>query len=294
MLTSFMDVLLVEVFQHPLPWHIRCRRGRPPHRLLAKALRKRSEALIVTKIGIGIEEVSKQLNFDNPTPKSIMPAIDACLSRLERDHIDLLLIHPNELPIALAAPIFDQMERARQAGKVSAFGWSTDISESVKAMTDREGFVAVEHAMNIFFDAPRMQEVVHQNALTALIRSPLAMGLLSGKYDAGRAVPANDIRASNEPWMEYFKDGQANPAFLQTLNAVRDLLMTDGRSLVQGALCWLWSQNTSNIPIPGARTVEQIEGVAAALTFGPMPDEVMHQIESLIDRTKDNAPDRAR
>ena len=263
-------------------------------RLLARALSNRPDALIVTKIGIGIDENTKQLTFDPPDPRGVQAAIDACLSRLGRDRIDLLLLHQNELPVADADPIFDEMERARQAGKIRAYGWSTDFSDSAAATAGREGFVAVEHAMNVFFDAPRIQRVAKQQGLTALIRSPLAMGVLTGKYGPDAVMPAADIRAANQPWMEYFKGARANPDYLRTLDAVRDLLTAGGRSLVQGAIGWLWAKGAANIPIPGARTVEQIEGIAEALSFGPLPADAMAQIEAQIDREPDDTPDRAR
>ena len=231
-------------------------------RLLASALKDRPDALIVTKIGIGIDEASKQLTFDHPDPKSVFPAIDGCLARLNRDRIDLLLLHQNEMPVQEAEPIFDEMEKARKAGKIRAFGWSTDFSERAASMAKREAFLAVEHAMNVFFDAPRMQNVVRQQALTALIRSPLAMGLLTGKYGAGTTMPADDIRAANEPWMEYFKGGRANPDYLAKLNAVRDLLSTGGRSLTQGAIWLALGQGRQRIsrspaPEPSNKSKEQ-------------------------------------
>ena len=119
------------------------------------------------------------------------------------------------------------------------------------------------------------------------------MGLLGGRYDASTQMPADDIRASGEDWMEYFKGGRANPDFMKTLDAVRDLLMTDGRTLVQGALGWIWAQSDANIPIPGARTPDQIEGLAGALAKGPLPADVMTQLEALIARDPDQ-PDRPR
>jgi len=262
-------------------------------RLLARALKGRPDALIVTKIGIAIDEDSKQLTFDLPKPGDVGPAIDACLRRLERDRIDLMLLHQNDMPIDAAQAIFDAMETAREAGKVRAFGWSTDYADRTDAMAARAGFVAVEHAMNVFFDAPRVQSKVVEHGLVALNRSPLAMGVLSGKYSDGQHVPQTDIRASSASWMEYFKDGTANPEFVASLEAVRALLQTGGRSLVQGALGWLWAKGEHNIPIPGARTEEQITGLASALEYGPLPPNVMVEIETLMPRTL-SEPDRPR
>jgi aryl-alcohol dehydrogenase-like predicted oxidoreductase len=264
-------------------------------RLLGRALADRPDALIITKIGIGIDETTRQLTGAEIEPSSVLPAIERCLGRLNRDRIDLLLLHQNSLPVTQAAPLFEEMEKARKAGKIRAYGWSSDFSQSVSDVADREGFVAVEHAMNVFFDAPRIQEVVANKGLIALLRSPLAMGLLSGKYDALSVMPVDDIRANALlPWADYYIDGRVNPVYLSKLEAVRALLTVGGRSLVQGALCWLWAKRAENIPIPGARTVAQIEGLAAALKFGPLPDDVTAEIETHIAREPVDAPDRER
>ena len=262
-------------------------------RLLGKALKDRPEALIVTKIGIGIDEASKQLTFDTYTPDMVSPAVEGCLTRLDRDRIDLVLLHLNEMPVPEAEAIFDELDRLKDAGKLRAYGWSTDYSDSASAVASRANLKAVEFAMNVFFDAPRMQKVVRDEGLLSLIRSPLAMGLLSGKYDAKTPMPADDIRASQASWMEYYQDGIANPDYMRTLDSVRELLTSDGRTLVQGALGWIWGQSEAHIPIPGARTEEQIKGIANALSFGALPTPVMNEIETLIKRNTAE-PDRPR
>lgn len=264
-------------------------------RLLGQALHSRTEAMIITKIGIGIDEETKQLTGDETTPDTVGPAIDRCLNRLNRDCIDLILLHQNELPVETAGPLFAEMEKAVAAGKIRAYGWSTDFADSAAAMADAPHFVAVEHAMNLFFDAPRMQTVIYDRGLTALLRSPLAMGLLSGKYDAGSVMPSDDIRANALlPWADYYVDGRVNPAYLDKLDAVRALLTVGGRSLVQGAVCWLWAKNRGNIPIPGARTPDQITELAGAYACGPLPDDVMADIARLIPPAAADAPDRPR
>lgn len=263
-------------------------------RLLATALKDRPDVLVATKIGVAIDETSKQLTGDEADPKSVLPAIDKSLSRLGRDRIDLLLLHLNSFGVDDAELLFDEMEKSRQAGKIRSYGWSTDFSRSAAAVADRPGFTTVEHAMNVLLDAPRMSDVAQQCGLTALIRSPLAMGMLTGKYGAEDAIGPNDIRATSNPRTDYFTDARANPAFLTKFEAVRDLLETDGRTPVQGAIGWLWAKGGMNIPIPGARTVGQIEGIAEALNFGALPGDVMTQIEKLIERVPDEMFDKAR
>jgi aryl-alcohol dehydrogenase-like predicted oxidoreductase len=263
-------------------------------RLLAHALKDRPDALIATKIGVAIDEESKQLLRNEEDPGTVGTAIEASLKRLGRDRIDLLLLHLNSLSVAKAKAIFDEVERARIAGKVRAYGWSTDFSVNLSCVAERPGFAAVEHAMNVLLDAPKMQGIVDEHNLSALIRSPLAMGLLSGKYNAKSTMPDTDIRSTSNPRTDYFKDATGNPKYLQKLDAVRDLLTTGGRSLVQGAIGWLWARGQTNIPIPGVRTVEQLEGIAGALPFGPLPEPVMNEIETVIERSPADAIDRAR
>jgi len=256
-------------------------------RLLASALKHNSQTQIVTKIGIGIDEETKRLSFDGFTAAAVLPAIDDCLSRLQRDTVDLVLLHQNEMPVEQAEPVFDQLEVALQQGKIKAFGWSTDFTDRASAMAARPGFTAIEHAMNVLVDAPAMQLETQRLGLHALIRSPLAMGLLSGKYTAATRLKSDDIRSTDQSWLKYYLGGQPNPLFLERLNAVTELLQSDGRTLVQGALGWLWAKGSHNIPIPGARTVEQVEGLVAALDHGALADDVMSEIDSLIVRNQE-------
>lgn len=253
-------------------------------RLLAQALKHRPDAQVVTKIGITIDEESKQLTFEEVQPDTVAPAIDACLRRLDRDCIDLLLFHQNQYPIEQAAVVFDAMEHARQSGKIRAFGWSSDITANARAMADRDGSVAVEFTMNVLLDAPKMQNTIRQCGLTGLIRSPLAMGLLTGKYDHNSKLPAGDIRATDNLTVRYFEDARVNAEFMHSVESVQDLLRSGGRTLAQGALGWLWAKSGEAIPVPGARTVAQIEELARSVDFGPLPHDVMTEIEGLIDR----------
>jgi aryl-alcohol dehydrogenase-like predicted oxidoreductase len=157
-------------------------------------------------------------------------------------------------------------------------------------MAARDGFVAIEHAMNVLIDTPRIQETARNKNLLTLIRSPLAMGLLTGKYDAKTTMPATDVRATENTI--YYKDAHVNPQLLAQFEAIRELLRSGGRTQTQGALCWLWAKCETNIPIPGARTVAQIKDISQAIDFGPLPDDVMSQIEALIDRAPADAEEK--
>ncbi len=124
--------------------------------------------------------------------------------------------------------------------------------------------------------------------VAGVIRSPLAMGLLSGKYEANTKLPENDIRGNAPEWMKYFKDGKPNPEWYRKLEAVREILMGDGRTLVQGALAWVWARSEQTVPIPGFKTVQQVEENAGAMRFGPLKTEQVREIDVLLNHFDGN------
>ncbi len=262
-------------------------------RLIGQALSQRSDLVLISKIGLEFDETSEQLIGEDLNPRNVNPSIDACLKRLKRDHIDLMLLHPNTVPLDAAYEIFDAMELAVQAGKIGGFGWSTDFPHNINAMAQRDRFLAVEHAMNVFVPAKTVRETVSAHGLWSLVRSPLAMGLLSGKYTADVRLTADDIRFVDEDYNDYYVDGRANPNYLQQIAAVRELLQSGGRSLVQGALCWIMAAGDNVVPLPGARTVKQVEHNAKALEFGPLNASIMADIETVLTRPPEGPP-RAR
>jgi aryl-alcohol dehydrogenase-like predicted oxidoreductase len=259
-------------------------------RLLGDALKGRDDVVIVSKLGTRIDERTKTLMENQTDPADVMPAIEACLRRLGRDHLDVMLLHLNDLSVDLARPIFEAMEEARLAGKIGGYGWSTDFGARAREMRDLPGFVAVEHAMNVMNDVPSVRDVVVDMGAVGLIRSPLGMGVFTGKYSNGDAVAVDDVRAVDNPCRDYFQGGIAAPEYVARLDAVRELLQSGGRTLAQGALCWLLAISDRCLPVPGARTPEQMEENAGALEFGPLSVEVMDEIETILKRAPEGPP----
>ncbi|MBX2836077.1 MAG: aldo/keto reductase [Gammaproteobacteria bacterium] len=259
-------------------------------RIVGEALKGRNDCLVVTKFGLRFDEVSKQVLGTNTDPAHVALAIDESLIRLQRESIDLLLLHLNDLSTGIADPLFHEMTKACENGKIKSFGWSTDYPDSVKVAARYDNFVAVEHCMNVFVDTPTIQKEITNNNLIPLIRSPLAMGVLTGKYTAETRFPKNDNRSREEAWRDYFVDSSVAPIHLRNLEAVRECLMNGGRTLTQGALNWIMAKSPVNIPIPGARTADQIIESARSVEFGPLPENIMDEIEALIERSPEGEP----
>jgi aryl-alcohol dehydrogenase-like predicted oxidoreductase len=78
-----------------------------------------------------------------------------------------------------------------------------------------------------------------------------------------------------------FREGEQAKR-LQALNAIREVLTAQKRTLAQGALGWLWARSKALIPIPGFRNVTQVEENAAAMKFGPLSPEQMSEVNELM------------
>jgi aryl-alcohol dehydrogenase-like predicted oxidoreductase len=120
-------------------------------------------------------------------------------------------------------------------------------------------------------DAPNMLALCDEYDLASINRIPLAMGLLSGRWTASTQLPEDDFRSEFFDVPEFLQD-------LETVQALGLVLTRDGRSYVQAALGWIWARSPRTVPVPGFRTVEQVEEDAAAMRLGPISEEQMQEI----------------
>jgi len=255
-------------------------------RVLARALAGlRDQVVIATKFGNGYDEERRQIVGVFASPEYIRQACERSLKRLNTDRIDLYQFHVGNYSLEAVPEILETLEGLVQAGKIRAYGWSTDDTARVRAFAEGPHCAAVQMQLNVLDDNPAMVAVVDELELAGINRGPLAMGLLTGKFTGGAALGADDVRGVKSPdWMKYFKNGQPNPEWNAKVEAIRTVLSAGGRSLAQGALGWLWARSPHMIPIPGFRTVKQVEENAGALRFGPLSVEQMQEIEKIIER----------
>lgn len=258
--------------------------------LLGEFLKGRTGAVVVSKFGNAFDADAKQMTGQRHDPDYVRSAIDASRKRLARDCIDVVLLHLNELPQDQATPVFETLKDLRELRWIGAFGWSTDFPDSVDVEGQRDGFVAVEHADNVLIGTCAMNQVADRHGLAQLVRSPLAMGLLTGKYDRGERIRPDDVRNFSAGWNDWFTEQAGSPHHMQKIAAVRELLTSDGRTLAQGSLCWLLARSERMFPIPGAKDAAQAKENAAAMAHGPLSDDIMDEIETLLDRPPEGPP----
>lgn len=255
-------------------------------RVLARAFAaRRAQVVIATKFNAVFDETTRQMTGRDTTTEGIRKACEDSLRRLNTDYIDLYQFHDNAFPALQAAPIRDTLEGLVRAGKIRAYGWSTDFPERAEIFAQGPSCSAMQFQLNAMDDNPAMLELCEKHNLAALNRGPLAMGLLTDKYIGGIKVASDDVRGEKSPdWMKYFKNGLPNPEWSARRDAIREILTSHGRTLAQGALAWIWARSENTLPIPGFRTVMQVQENAGAMLFGPLTQEQMDEIDRLLER----------
>lgn len=254
--------------------------------VLGKALAgRRDQVVIATKFNAVFDETTRQVTGSDSTPAGIRNACEDSLRRLQTDYIDLYQFHDNGFPPEKAGPIRNTLEQLLADGKIRAYGWSTDFPASAEFFARGEHCATIQAELNVLDDNPAIVALCEKHNLGLINRGPLAMGLLTGKYVGGIKPSSDDVRGEKSPeWMKYFINGQPSPEYSQKVGAVREILSSGGRTLAQGALAWLWARSPRTIPIPGFRTVKQVEENARAIVFGPLTKEQFLEIEKLLGR----------
>jgi aryl-alcohol dehydrogenase-like predicted oxidoreductase len=259
--------------------------GGRSERLIGQALAgRRDRVVIATKFGYIVNERTGRINRNDASPEAIRQSCEASLRRLNTDYIDLFQFHLGGYPIDQAGAVRDTLEQLVGEGKIRWFGWSTDDPARARFFAESPYCTAVQHQLNLLDDHPAMLAVCEEYNLASINRSPLAMGLLTGKYTAESQFPAGDVRRASR-WWDYFKPDKL-PRLLQRLEAARDILTSDRRTLAQGALGWILARSERTIPIPGFKFAAQVEENVGALRFGPLTTAQMQQIERLLNRSE--------
>ncbi|MFF8177161.1 aldo/keto reductase [Streptomyces chartreusis] len=254
-------------------------------RVLGRALgKRRADVVVATKWGNVFDEDTRTLTGADDTPEYARRALTASLRRLDTDHIDLYQLHLSDADPARAAELRDLCEEFVREGLIRAYAWSTDDPARAAVFARGKHCAAVQHMANVLQDAPEMFALCEELGLASINRSPLAMGLLTGRRRSGQALEAGDIRSRPPEWLQGFEAGSADPRWLARVDALKDVLTSGGRTLGQGALAWLWARSPHAVPIPGFRSVAQAEQNAGALEKGPLTSEQLTEVDRILER----------
>ncbi len=253
-------------------------------RVLGRAVAgRRDQVVLSTKFGLVFDEEKRTGAGTDVRPAYVRRACEASLRRLGTDRIDLYQLHGGADGPAEAAEVVGVLEELVAEGKIRHYGTADESPVITAVFAKGPHCVSVQQQLNVFGGNDNALALCEEHGLAALARSPLAMGLLTGKYRPGGAMPADDDVRRDTPHWDYFDD-DAFPTWSARVDAIRAALTADGRTLAQGALAWIWARSPAAIPIPGFRTAAQIEQNADAMAAGPLSPAAMTAVDTALGR----------
>jgi aryl-alcohol dehydrogenase-like predicted oxidoreductase len=239
---------------------------------LASLKRPREQVIVATKVrgrsGPGPNQVGLSRSH-------ILASIDASLRRLRLDFVDLYQIHgvDRDTPIEETVRALDQVVRSGKARYVGFSNLPAWLAMKAIRYADANGLARFQSGQVYYSIAGRdiEREIVplaSDQGLGILPWSPLAGGLLSGKFDPGKPAPAGARRASFD-----FPPVDRN-RLPGVLAALRTVSRETDASVARVALAWLLTRPFITSVILGAKTREQLVDNLAATDVKLLPDQV--------------------
>ncbi len=247
--------------------------GADNERYLGKAIAPiRNKIVLATKFGIIDENFTLDSSHD-----SILREIDASLSRLGTDHIDLYYQHridPNTEPEEVA----ETMAELIKAGKIRAWGVSFAPIDYIRRAHKVCKLSAVQNVYSLLNTADEATyfPLCEELGLTYVSACPLAKGFLSGRYNAETKYRDGDWRGD----MKLFKEeGMTQNRSL--LELIRDFAERKNATPAQITLAWEITKKPYLVPIPGTTKKERVKENFGAVDIELSPDEMREIDEAL-------------
>jgi aryl-alcohol dehydrogenase-like predicted oxidoreductase len=223
-----------------------------------------------TDRGLSREQVHKQL--------------DASLDRLQTDYIDLYQCHRPD-PETPIEETMEALSEVAEAGKVREIGFSEWTVEQIRASLEVPGtkdFVSSQPQYNMIWRAPEAELIPFcaEHGISQIVWSPLAQGVLTGKYPPGRPPPEGS-RAAHDEMSVSISRYMVDPV-LEAVQRVERVAEENGLGMVELALAWVLRQGNLASAIIGASRPEQVHANAQASGV-ELSQEVLDAVDQALE-----------
>jgi aryl-alcohol dehydrogenase-like predicted oxidoreductase len=244
--------------------------------LIGRVLRDRSDVAIGTKIGF-VGRPGDEAPVDS-RPEHLHRAARASLDRLQRDHVEVLLLHRVDPRIPFAESL-GALEELRARGLARRIGVSEVGPVTLAAMLDlvRLDVVQIEYSIVSRQPGDELVDLAAYKGMEVHASSPLAVGMLSGDSTRWEGGEADHRRLAVSPRLT-----DANREHnLRLLAAVHELASASGCSVPALSLSWLLAQGPHVVPLPGTTDPRHLRA-NLAVAEQPCPSEVVERLDRLL------------
>ena len=228
------------------------------------AARPRDSYVLATKLYFPMDDTGENQGLARA---QVAKQIDLSLARLRTDHVDLYQCHRYDEQTPLEETM-EALSEVVRSGKARYIGFSEWTAEQIQAALDLtptvEKFVSSQPQYSLLHRDPEREifPLCAANGISQIVWSPLAQGVLTGKYKPGEAPPA-DSRMAHEQ-MGWAMDSFKRDEVLEGVQRLRPIAEGLGITLAQLALAWVLREPNVASAIVGASRPDQVADNAAA------------------------------
>ena len=241
----------------------------------------RDEVVIATKAGISRRGGSRQVDTSRG---ALLDGLDASLRRLGTDHVDLWQVHvwSDETPVEETLATLDHAVatgRARYVGISNYAGWQTAQAATwQRALPGRTALVSTQVQYSLLAREIECDVIPAAQALDLgiLVWSPLAGGVLTGKYRTGTPSDSRGARSDFSGRIDAYLDERGRGIVEAVARAADGL----GWTAQQVALAWVRDRPGVTAPIVGARTAAQLQSALGVVELG-LPAEIAGALDDV-------------
>jgi aryl-alcohol dehydrogenase-like predicted oxidoreductase len=245
--------------------------------LLGRAMNgRRDQFVVATKIGWrDFDGEAGQSAYD--TADKLVAGVESNLRRLHTDTIDVIQSHIDFRDPTMEVFV-EGFQKLQREGKVRAYGVSTSDLDYLKAFNSDGGCGTLQIDYSILNRTAEAEIFPYciEHDIGVIVRGPLAMAILTGKFTPDWTFPEDDWRRR---WQETPEEREI---LLQDLEKVEQLRpLAEHRTMAQLALQFVLAHPAVSVAIPGAKTPEQLAENVRAASLPPLTDEELAQLDAI-------------
>ncbi len=222
---------------------------------------ERSSYVLATKVYFPMSATDRGLSA-----AQIHKQIDASLARLRTDYVDLYQCHryDDDTPLEETMSALTEVVRAGKARHIGFSEWPVEKVEASLALPATARWVSSQPQYSMLWRAPEAEVIplCEREQILQVVWSPLAQGVLTGKYQPGRPPPPDSRAASDS--MGGFINRLVEPRVLEAVQRLGPVAEQAGLSMPQLALAWVLRLTNVASAIVGASRPEQVHANASA------------------------------
>jgi aryl-alcohol dehydrogenase-like predicted oxidoreductase len=217
--------------------------------------------VLATKVYFPMSDDDRGLSSEQ-----IHKQIDASLARLKTDFVDLYQCHrfDEQTPLQETMQALTEVVQEGKARQIGFSEWPVEQVEASLQVPDAARWVSSQPQYSMLWRGPEAELIplCETEGISQIVWSPLAQGVLTGKYAPG-ATPPQDSRAASDD-MNGFMDRLLTEPVLEAVQRLRPVADQAGLSMTELALAWVLRQPNVASAIVGASRSEQVHANAAA------------------------------